>query len=126
MSNKNNSSGGRQLGEDDARALFNALEPALRNLLIEEIRRSDASQEPPENDWDFQPIASTSSGNLKSSSTQSEPMDKSQPMQESQPMEEVCSSSQDPNPGRRQRARDDAIIAAAYNAIKNMNNATQR
>uniref|UniRef100_A0AC35GX04 JmjC domain-containing protein n=1 Tax=Panagrolaimus sp. PS1159 TaxID=55785 RepID=A0AC35GX04_9BILA len=57
---------------------------------------------------------------------QSQPMQESQPMQGSQPVEDVCSSSQDPNPRINQRARDDAIIAAAYNAIKNMNNATQR
>uniref|UniRef100_A0A914PIQ9 Uncharacterized protein n=1 Tax=Panagrolaimus davidi TaxID=227884 RepID=A0A914PIQ9_9BILA len=36
--NANNGSGGRQSGEDDARVCFDALELAIRNLLIEEAR----------------------------------------------------------------------------------------
>uniref|UniRef100_A0A914NZB3 Uncharacterized protein n=1 Tax=Panagrolaimus davidi TaxID=227884 RepID=A0A914NZB3_9BILA len=69
MTNENNCCGGRQLGEDDARALFNALDPALRNLLIQEGRRSDSPQEPPYDDWDIQPLPSTSRGSFQASAT---------------------------------------------------------
>uniref|UniRef100_A0A914Q3I7 Uncharacterized protein n=1 Tax=Panagrolaimus davidi TaxID=227884 RepID=A0A914Q3I7_9BILA len=70
MSNENNSSSGRQLGEDDARALFNAvIRSSIRNLLIEEGQQCDASLEPPDDDWNFQPFASTSRGNFLSSAT---------------------------------------------------------
>uniref|UniRef100_A0A914PY81 Uncharacterized protein n=1 Tax=Panagrolaimus davidi TaxID=227884 RepID=A0A914PY81_9BILA len=69
MSNESKNSGGRQLGEDDARALFNALDPALRDLLIQEGRRRDSPQEPPYDDWDIQPLPSTSRGSFQASAT---------------------------------------------------------
>uniref|UniRef100_A0A914Q5Q9 Uncharacterized protein n=1 Tax=Panagrolaimus davidi TaxID=227884 RepID=A0A914Q5Q9_9BILA len=69
MSNDDNSNGGRHLGDDDARALFNALDPALRHLLIQAARNHDTSQQPPDDDWDFQPVPSTSRGNIQPPST---------------------------------------------------------
>uniref|UniRef100_A0A914QTZ6 Uncharacterized protein n=1 Tax=Panagrolaimus davidi TaxID=227884 RepID=A0A914QTZ6_9BILA len=69
MSNDNNRNRGQPGGEDDARALFNALDPAIQNLLIEEARRRDAPQGPPDDDWDIQPLPSTSHGSSQASST---------------------------------------------------------
>uniref|UniRef100_A0A914XZ72 Uncharacterized protein n=1 Tax=Panagrolaimus superbus TaxID=310955 RepID=A0A914XZ72_9BILA len=67
MSNENN---GRQSADDDARAnsraLFDALDPAMRALLIDEARRRDAPRPPPWNEWDWAPEQpSTSRGPLE-------------------------------------------------------------
>uniref|UniRef100_A0AC35FIZ4 Uncharacterized protein n=1 Tax=Panagrolaimus sp. PS1159 TaxID=55785 RepID=A0AC35FIZ4_9BILA len=70
MSNDNNRNRGRPAGEDDARALFDALDPAIRNLLIEEARRrGDTPQPSPHDDMDFQPGPSTSHANFQPSSS---------------------------------------------------------
>uniref|UniRef100_A0AC35GM49 Uncharacterized protein n=1 Tax=Panagrolaimus sp. PS1159 TaxID=55785 RepID=A0AC35GM49_9BILA len=70
MSNGNNSGAGRQTEDDNARAIFNALDPAIQNLLLQEARRrDDASNPPPYDDWDFQPMPSTSRGNIQPPST---------------------------------------------------------
>uniref|UniRef100_A0AC35GHP3 Uncharacterized protein n=1 Tax=Panagrolaimus sp. PS1159 TaxID=55785 RepID=A0AC35GHP3_9BILA len=45
------------------------LDPALRNLLIEAARRSDTSQHRPDDDWDFQPVPSTSRASFQPSSS---------------------------------------------------------
>uniref|UniRef100_A0A914QJV0 Uncharacterized protein n=1 Tax=Panagrolaimus davidi TaxID=227884 RepID=A0A914QJV0_9BILA len=69
MFNANNGSRGGQGGEDYARTLFDALDPAIRNLIIEEARRRDTPQSPTYDDWDFQDTPSTSRGPFQTSTS---------------------------------------------------------